>query len=186
MSISKLNAEQFSAMGNSFKGVVLEYAGKDGKNTGIIFFGKDYEATEKTQDEILRVTKNVMLAHWEVKGVETVLREKNDGIRSKLRASTPLKIHVRTDKCELVKSYNLEDCVWARIGLVPTKKDLERSHREQKRCVHEAAKAMLEALNFRLELPKAEKMPDENAGQLPAVKSDKKTDKTAIEIKKAA
>jgi hypothetical protein len=164
MSISKLNAEQFSAIGKNFKGVVLEYAGKEGKNTAILFFGADYEATGKTQDEVLRVVKNVMLAHWETKNKETVLRESNDGIRTKLRASTPLKIHIHTDKGETVKVYNLEDSVWARVGLMPTKKDLERSAREQKKYVHGAAVAMLEALKFRLELPKMEETPLENEG----------------------
>ena len=165
MAISKLNAEQFSAMSKNFKGVVLEYAGKDSKNTAIHFYGVDYEATGKTQNEVLRVVKNVMLAHWVTKTKETQLRESNDGIRTKLRASTPLCIHIHTDKGETVKVYNLEDSVWAKVGLMPTKVDLERSSREQKKTVHGAAIAMLEALNFRVELPKEEEKPAENVAE---------------------
>jgi hypothetical protein len=178
MAISKLNAEQFSAMSSNFKGVVLEYAGKDGKNSAIHFFGLDYEATGKTQDEMLRVVKNVMLAHWLTKAKETELREANDGIRCKLRASTPLRIHIHTDKGEIVKVYDLESSEWARIGLMPTKVDLERSARDQKKTVHGAAIAMLEALKFRVELPKEEKTEVKKTEQKPA-------DKTT-EMKKAA
>jgi hypothetical protein len=157
MAISKLNAEQFSAMDSNFSGVVLEYQGKDGNNSAIHFFGVDYEATGKTQDEMLRVVKNVMLAHWLTKAKETELRQSNDGIRCKLRASTPVKIHIHTDKGETVKVYDLENSEWAKIGLMPTKVDLERSARDQKKTVHSAAVAMLEALKFRVELPKEEK-----------------------------
>lgn len=195
MAISKLNAEQFSAMNSNFSGVVLEYAGKDGNNTAIHFFGVDYNATAKTQKEVLRVVKNVMLAHWETKSKETELREKNDGIRTKLRASTPLKIHIHTESGETVKVYNLEDSVWAKIGLMPTKKDLERSQREQKKTVHGAAVAMLDALNFRVELPKEEETPAENIAQPDAKnpvdkagKADKNAAKTETpaELKNAA
>jgi hypothetical protein len=173
MAISKLNAENFSALNSNFSGVVLEYAGKDGKNTAILFFGVDYEATGKTQDEMLRVVKNVMLAHWLTKAKETELRESNDGIRCKLRASTPLKIHIHTDKGETVKVYDLENSEWAKIGLMPTKVDLERSARDQKKTVHGAAVAMLEALKFRVELPKEEKAEPKKPEQKPIEPANK-------------
>jgi hypothetical protein len=186
MSISKLNAEQFFAMSKNFKGVVLEYAGKENKNTAILFFGADYEATGKNQNEVLRVVKNVMLAHWMTKNKETELRESNDGIRTKLRASTPLKIHIHTDKGETVKVYSLEDSVWAKIGLMPTKKDLERSAREQKKTIHGAAVAMLEALNFRVELPKEEISEENAAGNMPQTPAAQKPVAKPTEMKKAA
>jgi hypothetical protein len=170
MAICKLNAEQFSAMGRDFSGIVLEYAGKDGKNSAIHFFGADYEVTGKTQDEMLRVVKNVMLAHWLTKAKETELRQSNDGIRCKLRASTPLKIHIHTNGGETVKVYDLENSEWAKIGLMPTKVDLERSARDQKKTVHSAAVAMLEALKFRVELPKEDKKEAENVEQKPVQK----------------
>jgi hypothetical protein len=186
MAISKLNAEQFSAMNSNFKGVVLEYQGKDGKNSAIHFFGVDYEATGKSQDEMLRVVKNVMLAHWLTKAKETELRQSNDGIRCKLRASTPLKIHIHTDKGETVKVYDLENSEWAKIGLMPTKVDLERSARDQKKTVHSAAVAMLEALKFRVELPKEDKKDDKKDAQKPANETVGNPSANAPEIKNAA
>ena len=69
MAISKLNAEQFANMAVNAAGVVFEYAGKDGKNTAMHFFGADYEATVKTQDEMFRVLRNVVTTFWEVKTV---------------------------------------------------------------------------------------------------------------------
>ena len=150
MAISKLNADQYANLASTAKGIVLEYAGKDGKNTGMHFFGADFEATDKTQDETFRVLQNLVAAHWEVKAKETALREANDGIRSKLRASTPAAIIVRSAKGETIQRYALEESVWARIGLIPTKKDLERSARDQKKYRHNATKAMMDALGFRL------------------------------------
>jgi hypothetical protein len=110
-----------------------------------------------------------MSAHWLTKAKETELRQQNDGIRCKLRASTPLKIHIHTDKGETVKVYDLENSEWAKIGLMPTKVDLERSKREKSQTIHKAAIAMLEALKFRVELPKEKKIEPENALQNPVV-----------------
>lgn len=159
MAISKLNADQYANLSSIEAGIIFEYAGKDGKNTGLIFFGKEYEATAKTQDEAFRVLKNVVATFWEVKTAETKLREANDGIRSKLRASTPFRIIVRTAKGDTLRNYALEDSVWAKIGLMPTKKDLERSAKDRKKYIHNAAKALMDALNFRVELPKSEEKP---------------------------
>lgn len=155
MAILKYSSIEFGEIG-AVNGVTLEYAGKDGKNTAIAFTGKDYEAINKTQGEVLRVVKNVMLAHWLVKNKETDLREFNDGIRTKLRATTPYKIHIYNNKGEKIKVYDLAQSEWAKIGMMPTKKDLERSLRDKKQYIHKAAIAMLEALNFRIELPKEE------------------------------
>jgi hypothetical protein len=119
-----------------------------------------------------------MSAHWLTKAKETELRQQNDGIRCKLRASTPLKIHIHTDKGETVKVYDLENSEWAKIGLMPTKVDLERSARDQKKTVHGAAVAMLDALKFRVELPKEEKNETKKPEQKPI--------EPATEIKNAA
>jgi len=176
MAISKLNAEQTANLASNAKGIVLVYNGKEGKNTAMHFFGSDYEANDKTQDELFKVLKNLVATYWGVKAAETVLREANDGIRSKLRASTPAQIIVCTAKGEVVKKYDLDESVWARIGLMPTKKDLERSARDQKTYQHNATKAMMDALGFRL-LPVSAELPKAEA-------TDKKTDKAAD--KKAA
>ena len=122
MAISKLNAEQFANMAVNAAGVIFEYAGKDGKNTAMHFFGADYEATVKTQDEMFRVLRNVVTTFWEVKTKESLLRESNDGIRSKLRAGTPHRLIIRTSAGITVKIFDLDASVWARIGLMPTKR----------------------------------------------------------------
>lgn len=172
MAISKLNADQFANLKSTEAGIIFEYAGKDGKNSGLIFFGKDYEATAKTQDEAFRVLKNVVATFWEVKTAETTLRKANDGIRSKLRASTPFRIIVRSAKGETLRNYALEDSVWAKIGLMPTKVDLERSARNRKKYIHSAAQALMDALNFRVELPKEEELPStKTTAEKPAPKA---------------
>ncbi len=168
MAISKLNAEQFANMAVNAAGVIFEYAGKDGKNTAMHFFGDDYEATARTQDEMFRVLRNVVTTFWEVKTKESLLRESNDGIRSKLRAGTPLRLIIRTSAGSTVKIFDLDASVWARIGLMPTKKDLERSARDRKKYIHHATKALMEALNFRVELPKDTAQPEEMQTEQPA------------------
>jgi len=169
MAISKLNAEQTANLANNVAGVIFEYAARENKNTAMHFFGADFEATAKTQDEMFRVLRNVVTTFWEVKTKEALLREANDGIRSKLRASTPYRIIIRTSKGETVKNFDLDESVWAKIGLMPTKKDLERSARDRKKYIHNATKALMDALNFRVELPKDEEKPAEK----PAKKSSK-------------
>lgn len=179
MAISKLNAEQTANQNANSGGVLFVYNGKDGANTALHFFGKDFEATEKTQNAMFEVIKNVVNTFWSVKEKETMLRDGADGIRSKLRASTPAEIIIRTATGELVKKFDLSDSVWARLGFVPTKKDLENSARDKKRAIHNAAKAICEAMNFRVELPKE------------AVKEEKKEEKketaqTSQKLEKAA
>lgn len=159
MAISKLNAVQFANLANNAAGVIFEYAGKDGKNTAMHFFGADFEATAKTQDEMFRVLRNVVTTFWEVKTKEAILRKANDGIRSKLRASTPFQLIIRTSKGDTVRKFALDESVWAKLGFMPTKKDLERSASDRKKYIHDATKALMDALNFRVELPKTEETP---------------------------
>lgn len=154
MAISKLNSEQFAGTETGLKGIIFVYNGKDGAQTALHFFGKDYEPADKTQNEVFRAIKNVVNTFWSVKETETKLREDADGIRSKLRASTPSAIIIRTEKGEKVNVYDLTESVWARLGFVPTKKDMERSARDKKKAIHNATKAIFEAMNFRVTLPK--------------------------------
>lgn len=186
MAISKLNAEQFSAIGTEFSGIMFVYASKENTETGLQFFGKDYTPADKTQDAVFEAVKNVIATFWAVKDKETALRESADGIRSKLRASTPSAIIIRTVDNGLVKKFDLSESVWARLGLVPTKKDLERSARDKKKAIHNAAKAIFEAMNFRVELQKEEK----EESKKPAAKTEKATPENAgnkeNDLKKAA
>lgn len=198
MATCKLNAEQFAALKENFAGIVLVYetTNKEGviTRTAQQFFGAEYEAADKTEDEMFRVWKNVVATFWSVKQKETDLRADNDGIRSKLRASTPAEVIINTANGERVKRYELLESVWQKIGLVPTKKDLERTARDYKKAIHAATKASFEALGFRLELPKEVEQPTEQPegqpaeqteGQL-ATKPKGKGAKEAKEIKNAA
>lgn len=87
---------------------------------------------------------------WTVKAVEAGLREDNGGIASKLRSGTPAEIIVRTSDCKVSKKWDVEGSVWSRIGLVPTKKDLDCAARDFKKKIHAATKASFDALKFRL------------------------------------
>ena len=67
-----------------------------------------------------------------------------------------------------IKHYDLTDSVWARIGLVPTKVDLEKSNRDFAKTIHAAAKAIRNAMNFApnlASLEKAEKTAKKNGGK---------------------
>ncbi|MCD8252748.1 MAG: hypothetical protein LUD40_12490 [Phocaeicola dorei] len=169
MATTKLSAEQFANLVNGLKGVILVYKSVDRegdeKEAAQQFFGADYEPKDKTQNEIFRVWKNVVMTFWAVKAEEIKLREANDGIRSKLRATTPCAIIFRTANGETVKRFDLEESVWAKIGLVPTKKDFERTARDYKKAIHAAAKASFDALGFRVALPKDAEQPVEQPAE---------------------
>ena len=166
MATSKLNAENFAALSTNFKGIILVYTAANGAQTAQHFFGADYEIKsglkgKALEDDKFRVWKNVVMTFWAVKAEEMKLREDNDGIRSKLRATTPSSIIFHDDKGNNVIAYQLDQSVWAKIGLVPTKKDFERTARDYKKAIHAATRASFDALGFRLELPKEDK--DEKA-----------------------
>lgn len=167
MATSKLNAEQFENLENSAKGVLLVYTSQDGKKTAQHFLGAEYEPVDKSQNEIFRVWKNVLITFWAVKKEELKLRESNDGIRSKFRASIPTEIIFRASNGD-AKRFPLETSVWSRIGLVPTKKDFERTERDYKKAIHAAAKASFDALGFRVALPKELEQPVEQPAEVPA------------------
>lgn len=162
---SKYNAEQFANMNLYSAGIIFVYEGKDGKDTAMHFFGKEYEMTAKTQNELLRVMRNLKTTLWMVKEKETELREKNDGIRCKYRSSTPAIIYVNLQSNERAKVYKTECSDFSKFGFFPTQKDLERSARDKKKYIHSSTIAMLEALNFRVEFPKTETAPVETAAQ---------------------
>ncbi|NDV80803.1 hypothetical protein [Bacteroides sp. 51] len=156
MKTVKFNATQYAELARTLTGTILVYTTQDGKESAQQFFGPEFEPADKSENEIFRVWKNVMATFWSVKAEENKLREDNDGIRSKLRASTPSSVIFRTAKGETVKSYQLDESVWARIGLVPTKKDFERTARDYAKAIHRAAKASFDALGFRIMLAKEE------------------------------
>ncbi|WP_289764485.1 hypothetical protein [uncultured Duncaniella sp.] len=160
MATSKLNKEQYANL-SAFAGVMLVYSStnRDGEmvQTGQHFFGKDFEPADKTDNEIFRVIKNVVATMWHTIAEEKKLRQDADGIRSKFRATTPAEIIICDKAHNRIKHYDLTDSVWARIGLVPTKVDLEKSNRDFAKTIHAAAKAIRNAMNFAPNLASIEK-----------------------------
>ena len=105
---------------------------------------------------------------WHTIAEEKKLRQDADGIRSKFRATTPAEIIICDKSHNCIKHYDLTDSVWARIGLVPTKVDLEKSNRDFAKTIHAAAKAIRNAMNFAPNLAgleKAEKPAKKNGGK---------------------
>ena len=159
MATAKLNKEQYANIG-SFAGVMLVYnsTNKEGETvqTAQHFWGSDFEPADNSDNEIFRVVKNLVATIWHTIAEEKKLREDADGIRSKFRATTPAEIIICGANCSRIKRYDLTDSVWARIGLVPTKKDLEKSNRDFAKTIHAAAKAIRDAMNFAPNLAKTE------------------------------
>lgn len=160
MATCRWNSEEYGALVNSSEGVILVYTDAKGKKSAQYFFGEGYVPANKTQDAVFKVWRNVVATFWNVKHVELGLRKDNDGIRTKLRASTPSEIIFRAVNGD-VKRFQLEFSVWAKVGLIPTKKDLERllKARDLKEAIHRAAKASFDALGFRVQLEKEETAP---------------------------
>ena len=160
MATSKLNKEQYANL-SAFAGVMLVYnsVNRDGETmqTGQLFSGKDFEPADKSDDEIFRVIKNMIATMWHTIAEEKKLRADADGIRSKFRATTPAEIIICDKSHSRIKHYDLMDSVWARIGLVPTKVDLEKSNRDFAKTIHAAAKAIRNAMNFAPNLANLEK-----------------------------
>jgi len=200
MATSKLNSEQFAQLKENAAGIIFVYTSKNGTKTAQHFFGKDFEAKKieikdkndkRQEDEFFRVWKNLLSALWATKDAEMNFREKNDGIRSKFRAGTPSVIIINSDKGNRLKTCHMDESVWAKIGLVPTKKDLERTARDYKQAIHNATKASFETLDFRTEdyLKKKEAEAKEvemalakaaiEAGKEEAVPADKQLEKAA-------
>lgn len=168
MATAKLNKEQYANLG-AFAGVMLVYnsTNKDGElvQTAQHFWGKDFEPADNSDNEIFRVVKNLVATIWHTVAEEKKLREDADGIRSKFRATTPAEIIICDNRNSRIKKYDLTDSVWARIGLVPTKKDLEKSNRDFAKTIHAAAKAIRDAMNFAPNLAKVEEKPAEKSAK---------------------
>ncbi len=175
MATSKLNKEQYANL-SGFAGIMLVYnsTNKDRElvQTAQHFFGADFEPADNSDDEIFRVVKNMVATMWHTIAEEKKLRQDADGIRSKFRATTPAEIIICDKNRNRIKKYDLTDSVWARIGLVPTKVDLEKSNRDFAKTIHAAAKAIRNAMNFAPNLAKMQEKPAEQPAKK-AVKSAK-------------
>lgn len=155
--VQTLNSKQFEAIMPNLSqhaGVILVYTGSTGAQTALRFYGADFTPKNGKQDEAFRCWKNIYTVFRTVKQAETELREKNDGIRSKLRAGTPSQIYFVTEEGKVVQTYELTDSIWKSVGLVPTKKDLEKTGRDLKKSINDAARASFTAIGMRDLLPK--------------------------------
>lgn len=177
MSTTKLNSANLTEQRTSAKGVLLVYTASNGTQTAQLFSGEDYEPKSKKANDIFKAWKNIVKTFWAVKIKELELREANDGIRTKLRASIPTEIIFNCTNGD-TKMFHLEASVWARIGLIPTKKDLERleSNNDKKAAIHNATKASFDALGFRVALT--------NDDEKPAGETDKILEKVSSEVGK--
>jgi len=177
MSTTKLNSANLEVQRTSAKGVLLVYTAGNGTQTAQLFSGEDYEPKSKKANDIFKAWKNIVKTFWSVKIKELELREANDGIRTKLRASIPTQIIFNCTNGD-TKMFHLDESVWARIGLIPTKKDLERlaGNNDKKAAIHNATKASFDALGFRVALANDEEKPNEE--------TDKILDKVAKEVAK--
>lgn len=155
--IQTLNGKQLEAMMPNLSqhaGVLLVYTGSTGTQTALRFYGDDFTPKNAKQDEAFRCWKNIYTVFRTVKQAENDLREKNDGIRSKLRAGTPSHVYFVTAEGKVVQTYELADSIWKSVGLVPTKKDLEKTGRDLKKSINDAARASFTAIGMRDLLPR--------------------------------
>lgn len=195
MATSKLNAVQLENLASNHAGILFVYTSSNGTQTAQHFFGTDFEPKKieisdkndkRQEDEFFRVWKNIISTLWAAKDAEMTFREDNDGIRSKFRASTPSKIVINSDKGLNIATFEMDSSVWAKIGLMPTKKDFERTARDYKTAIHRATKASFDALKFRTEdyLKQKEKEAKEvekaleNAAKQANKANDKATERT--------
>ena len=152
---NKFNANQLANLNRAnLLGVTLIYrrVNKEGvtEESAINFSGEGFTPENRKQNEIFKVWKNVILTFWNAKIIESGLKKDNGNISTKLRTSTPSAIIVRTANGK-AEEWDIEGSVWARIGLTPTKKDIEACKgKEGKKKMHRAAVASFDALNFRV------------------------------------
>ena len=152
---NKFNANQFANLNRSnLLGVTLIYrrVNKEGvtEESAINFSGEGFTPENRKQNEVFKVWKNVVLTFWNAKIIEAGLKADNGGIALKLRSTTPAAIIVRTANGK-AEEWDIEGSVWSRIGLMPTKKDIEACKgKVGKKKMHRAAVASFDALNFRV------------------------------------
>lgn len=159
--ITKYNSVQFSEVSNNqLAGVALVYRSerKDGTvvETCIHLGGPEFVPENGTQDEIFRVWKNALKLHWDAKRSEAGLKVDNAGIAVKLRASTPTEIYVRKVDGRTAFKWDAESSIFARVGIMPTAKDLLELARDYKKKMHKAAQASFAALKTKFEFDAAE------------------------------
>ena len=166
--ITRYNSVQFSEVSNNqLAGVSLVYRSvrKDGTvtETCIHLGGAEFVPANGTADEVFRVWKNALKIHWDAKKSEAGLKVDNGGIAVKLRTSTPAEIVVRKADGKTVFRWDAESSIFARVGIMPTAKDLLELNRDYKKKMHKAAAASFAALKTKFEFDAAEPVATETA-----------------------
>lgn len=140
---------------------------KDGDyNITVLAFGESAFIAESTKEvsretAVFRAWKNLVKLHWTAKEAEKQLKEDNNGISLKLRATCPSYVFVSgidnsgEKPVRFSNMFDVTASVWSKIGLIPAKKDLEAlqglSKQDRKTRLHNAARASFDALNFRID-----------------------------------
>ena len=179
--IQTANNATFQSVSNSFVGVMLHYRSTtrkdvtdpvtletktvvESKDSAIVFSGEDFMLDRLTEDNIFRAWKEIVNIFWETYSKQIELQKDNAGIRTKLKTATPYEVVITNATRTRIKTIDIASTVWAKIGLVPTTRDLidreTEKPREWKSRIHKIAKASFDALKFRPqiaeELPKAQ------------------------------
>ena len=176
----KLNVANYAALSaDQRKGVFFVFRNADGEESAIHFLGTRFQATAKTQDEIIRVMKAVTRMFWAVDKKAASLRERNDSLRPKLTSRCPVEIVIYANDAKKVKTWDVSECEFT-FKLFPTAKDRERSTKDVDKYIHGAVLALLEALDFRVEFPAAKDLKDkDNAENAAPTKSTTEQEKKA-------
>jgi hypothetical protein len=146
-------------------GVTLVYVSASGESA-IYLSGEAFTPEDKTEDEIFRVWKNTVAAHWNAKLEESGLKVDNNGIGVKLRASAPAYIVIRSKGGEQAFRWNKSDSIYDRVGLLPTKADIQevkvgtKTKRTFKKDIHKVAAASFAALKSKFEFEEAKPKPE--------------------------
>ena len=163
--ITTYKSVQFSEVSNKeLAGVALIYRSthKDGTTTTtcIHFGGEEFLPQNGSAKEAFRVWKNTIKLHWDAKRLESGLKKDNGGIATKLRTTTPAEIVIRKANGDTMFRWSVESSIFARVGIMPTAKDLEELNRDYKKKMHQAASASFNALKTRFIFESLDKAPE--------------------------
>lgn len=141
--ITKTVYKNVESVENAKSGIIFEYETitKNGDKilTRLEFTGSGFVPESNDAQSCFRAWKKLICLYWDSKAEEQVVRADNGGIALKLRGTTPTRAIIKGSDFEY--AWNLSDSKWERIGLLPTKRDLEERAREYKKKMHKAAAA---------------------------------------------
>lgn len=184
--ILNVNSANFSAVSNSFNGIMLKYSSvkriesknaltgavevrTEVKNSALVFSGSEFELEDLKAETIFNAWKRIVAIFWETYAKQRELQKDNGGIRSKLKTATPSAIVFTNKNRTASKTINVESSVWAKIGLIPTTRDLidheTDTPKDWKKNIHKITKASWDALKFQPQIGFAVSKSEEQAGK---------------------